>query len=103
MDYGALPVTALIRGPLLHTPQGLVVLAASALYLIAATLIAVGLLPAPFRWPTWSTVGLFVFWPFVMFLLFVKWNQPDFRASWPAAVWLLLCALAPIVFGVWHA
>ena len=69
MDYRGQPVTALLRGPLLHTPQGIAVLAFSALYLLLAALYAFAdLAPRP-GWRAASIIGLCLAWPIILFLL----------------------------------
>jgi hypothetical protein len=102
MDYTNQSVKLLFYGPILHTPQGFVVLFFSVAYLFCAAL--VGLLGAtpPFGWQEGKTVALCIAWPLVLFMYFVKDNQPSFKASLPAAGWLAFYGVAPVLFLLWH-
>jgi hypothetical protein len=102
MDYSGQPVAALLRGPLLHTPQGIAVLVFSAIYLLLAALFAFADLSPPPGWRAASIISLCLFWPILLFLLFVKHGEPSFAPSWGGAAWLACCALAPVVFTLWR-
>jgi hypothetical protein len=106
MDYTRQPVAALLRGPLLRTPQGNVVLLFTACYLIAAVLVGLfGFAP----WAGWTSgkfVAVCLAWPLILFLYFVRDNQPSFLPSWSSATWLSLCGAAPplyMLFRGWGA
>ena len=105
MDYLRQPVGALIRGPLLRTPQGLVVLLFTTVYLVAAALCEFwGIVP----WAGWSPerfTTLCLGWPVILFVFFVRDNQPCFLPSWSNSAWLCLCGAAPlafVLFGLWE-
>jgi hypothetical protein len=69
MDYGNRPVTELLRGPLLHTPQGRVVLATASFYAVAALLSWLfGVNPLFANSSAFFVVCLA--WPFITFLYF---------------------------------
>lgn len=103
MDYARLPVTALLRGPLLHTPQGWVVLAYFAGYAAAAAGVWLLQLPVPIG----KTPGVFftlcLTWPFIVFLMFVRHSSPTFASSWGTAAWLALCGALPALFRLHDA
>jgi len=103
MDYDRRPVTELLRGPLLHTPQGWVVIATGLLYAVAALLgwfFGVNLLVAK------SSSAFFVLcvaWPFITFLYFVRSSAPHFAPSKARAVELAITAVLPLGFAFWRA
>jgi hypothetical protein len=101
VDYSKQSVAAVIRGPLVHTPQGLVVILAGVVYFgLALVFGATGITP-PADQSTGSAVFFCLFWPFVLFLLFVKHGVPSFNPSWGNAAFLALCALMPVGFVIW--
>jgi hypothetical protein len=96
-------VGAFIRGPLVHTQQGIVVLVFSALYLVAAFLFAFADVAPPSPWRQANAVGLSLVWPFILVLLFVRSGYPDFSPSWRSALWLTACAITPGALTIWRA
>jgi len=102
MDYTRQSVTSLFRGPLLHTPQGIVVLSYVFAYFLYAFLIGVLDVAPPFGWQVGKIVALCVSWPIILFLYFVKNNQPAFEASIAAAGWLVFYGAAPFLFILWR-
>jgi hypothetical protein len=93
--YGA-SLPAFLHGPVLHTPEGLIILAGSA----AAWLFAL------LSWlaPTW--IGLnparaavnataFGLWPILLFVMYVKWSAPHFQPSIYTRIVLLILAGIP--------
>lgn len=83
---------------LLRTPQGIVLLLAIAAYLgCALSFGAFGVAP-PFGWQTGKAVGIFIAWPVLLIILFIRLNRPAFSASWPAAGRLAFYAVAPFLF-----
>ena len=94
MDYTRSPVMDLLKGPLLFTPQGWVVLAiCGACWSWAA-----------FSWLTDSPVvigqdaskGLVMLlaWPLLVFLFYVRVCMPHFKASWAKTAYLVAAAVA---------
>ncbi len=103
VDFTNQPVTALLRGPLLSTPQGLVVIASCVCYSTLALAYGVfGLLP-PFGKSTGSVVVICLSWPFIVFLLFIKEGMPSFAPSRGKAAFLAVCAAAPALYVAGHA
>ena len=99
------PVSSFFKGPLLHTPQGIVVLACSAAYLLSALAVGVFELQPPFGWSSARFLSLSLGWPVLLLVFFIKNGQPSFRPSWPGAAWLAMCAVLPfvfVVFGLWR-
>jgi hypothetical protein len=89
--YGE-PLGALVRGPVLHTLEGLVFVCGSAISLLYAVLASsapsmVALNPA--RASINST--LFCLWPILLFVVYVKFCGPHFRQSLYSSL-VLLCA-----------
>jgi hypothetical protein len=101
MDYGKLPVTALLRGPLLSTPQGRVVLLYLVAYLAAAALVWLLQLPPPIGKTPEVFIELCIAWPFIVFLMFVRDSSPTFAASWATAAWLILYGALPVLFRIY--
>jgi hypothetical protein len=92
-----------VRGPLLYTPQGWVVLGSAVLYVGLALVVAVsGTAP-----PVLKTHGAFyvlcVAWPFILFLYFVRLNGPSFVASNARALVLAAVAVAPFIYTAWQS
>jgi hypothetical protein len=83
---------------MLRTPQGIVVLISIAVYLISAVLFVFSDIAPPFEWETGKAVAVFIAWPVLLFMLFVKRNMPEFLPSWPKAILLSFYAIAPFVF-----
>ena len=97
MNYPQLPLSALLRGPVLHTPQGMVLLVASTVYVLVGLLsFAIGEKVA-----TPSVAEKFGVWcllvPLVLFVLFVRMNGPKFQPSKANAAWGTLLAALPIL------
>ena len=103
MDYTNQPVCNLLRGPLLNTPQGLVVCAAAIGYLLFALLVVLGIATPPLKLGVSGVVIGAVGYPFVLFLLFVKNGLPSFAPSLWGSMFLVICALIPVGFVLWRA
>jgi hypothetical protein len=102
MDFSNQPLSSLLRGPLLNTPQGQVVIATAVCYLALAVLISLGLVVPPIKsGMPGAIVGCFV-WPFIVFLYFVKSGLPSFTPSWFEAAFLALCSFLPVGFILWR-
>jgi ABC-type lipoprotein release transport system permease subunit len=99
MSYAHLPVSQLLKGPLLHTPQGWVVLASIGIYLGLACLLWLGFIAPPAGKNIEASVVACLFWPLITFLFFVKTNLPDFQASWSKTFLVAVAALAPIAYA----
>ena len=103
MDYAHAPVSKLLAGPLLKTPQGWVCLGASIGYLGVALFYVLTEASPPFGWSSGKASTLFAVWPVLVFLYFIKDNLPDFAPSWKAAGWQALVACLPLLFGYWRS
>lgn len=101
LDYGRLPVTALLRGPLLHTPQGLAVVACAVSYLGAAGVVWLFQLPPLIGRTREVFFMLCVLWPCIVFLMFIRHSRPDFRSSWGTAAWVAIYGALPAVFRIY--
>ena len=99
VDYTKLPVTALLRGPLLQTPQGWVVLAYAVVYLAAAGVVWLLQLPPPIGKTREVFLSLCFVWPFIVFLMFVRHGSPSFGGSWSATAWLVVYGALPAIFS----
>lgn len=98
MTYANQPVAKLLRGPLLRTPQGWLVLAGLAGYWLLALLFGIGALIPPLGKDLGSAVVVCLAWPLITFLYFVKNGLPDFEASWGRAAMVGACVLAPVAY-----
>lgn len=94
-------IGTLFRGPILHTPQGIVVLFFFMAYLLCAFLVGVLGVAPPFGWPIGKTVALCIAWPIILFLYFVRDNQPSFEASLSAASWQFFYGVIPVLVMLW--
>ncbi|WP_157275017.1 hypothetical protein [Dechloromonas agitata] len=102
MDYTHQPVIALLRGPLVYTPQGLVVLASAVVYFaIAAAYLVFGITP-PLGKDIEVVVALCLFWPFIVFLFFIKNGMPSFAPSRRGALFLSVVAGMPVLHVLWR-
>lgn len=96
LDYGRLPVSALLRGPLLHTPQGLAVVFWTVAYLAAAGVVWLFHLSPPFGKTLEVFFAICLVWPFVVFLTFIRDSKADFRSSWVTAAWVAFHGALPL-------
>jgi len=106
MDHLHSPITDFLRGPLLSTPQGWVVIGFSAIYLIFGFLILWIGLPQIFSLKTDVLATICFLWPGILFLYFVRVSSPSFFPSFLEAAWLCFYAIAPIGFWLynnWHS
>ena len=102
MNYDRRPVTDLLRGPLLHTPQGWVVLASVALYALIALVGAyLGVSPLVAKSPS-PFFFMCLIWPAITFLFYVRSSHPNFDASLSRALHVAIAALAPVAFVLWR-
>lgn len=101
MSYDRLPVTELLRGPVLRTPQGWVVLASAVLYASVALLAFFGGVHPSLGKTTGAVLVLCAFWPLITFLVFVRSSSPTFGASFPKAAYVAAVALCPIAYAGW--
>jgi len=102
MNYARESVGTLLRGPLLSTPQGFVVIASVVAYAaLAFAFLALGLTP-PFGKSIASAVIVCASWPFIVFLQFVASGLPSFTPSLSRAAFLTLCAAVPALYVAWH-
>ncbi|WP_310568189.1 hypothetical protein [Hydrogenophaga sp.] len=102
MNFDHRPITELLRGPVLHTPQGWVVLATGALYARLALLThTIGTSPSLGKTSS-EIVVVCAFWPLIPFLMFVRTSGPEFRPSVATATYLAAAAVAPFVYAGWR-
>lgn len=88
----------LLRGPLLHTPQGWSAIAAAVLYAFIAIALMLGVIAPPLGKDLGSVLVICAAWPLITFLIFVKHSLPDFLPSWGKAIFVCICAVAPIAY-----
>lgn len=98
---GGPSVSAFVRGPLVHTPQGLVVVLFSAAYLACAAAVAAGVEP-PLGWRPFKVIGFGLFWPLVLFIQLVRMGFPSYHPSWRTTAWLGVWGIAPLAFALWR-
>ena len=104
LGWLGVPFWNFVRGPILHTPEGLIFLAGSILAIIFALF--------SYYLPAW--VGLttersainataFGLWPIVDFVSYIKFCAPDFRPSIFSCLLLLTVVLMPFYSAYrWH-
>jgi hypothetical protein len=92
MDYERSSVLLLLRGPLLFTPQGWVVLL-TALLCWAWVVYALFTREAPLSEALQGrAVSMLSLWPFLVFLFYVRLCTPHFQPSWNKAMLLAISA-----------
>ena len=98
MNYSNESIFALLRGPLLRTPQGLVVLLNGVVYLTLA--IAYGVLDftPPVNKTPETAVAFCLGWPLIFFMMWIKQGIPSFKASGWDAAFLILVACVPAAY-----
>lgn len=94
MDYARQSVASLLRGPLLFTPQGKVVLFTWVVFWAWGAYVLYTGSALPFKKDVGSALVIAASWPFIVFLLFVRGSMPYFKASWGKACYLALVAAA---------
>jgi hypothetical protein len=92
MDYERSSVVSLLRGPLLFTPQGWVVLATALLCWTGVAYVWLTHEAGPMEAFQSRTVALFGLWPFLVFLFYVRLCTPHFQASWSQTMLLTVSA-----------
>ncbi|WP_132325295.1 MULTISPECIES: hypothetical protein [Methylomonas] len=106
MDYHHLPVTDFIRGPLLTTPQGWVVVGFSVIYLGIGLLTLFVEFPATLDLSADKTSAVCMLWPFLLFVYFIRDSGlSNFSPSLENTIWLVFWGMAPISFWLydhWH-
>ncbi len=100
MSYANRSITSLLRGPLLHTPQGLVVLVVLAVHLALLPFVHTGSISLLGKS---STTGMVIClsWPLITCLYFIREGvstTPEFKPSVPRALWILLIGMAPTLW-----
>ena len=98
MSYANKPVMNLLRGPLLHTPQGWSAIAATVLYAFIAIAVMFGVVAPPLGKDLDSVLVICATWPLITFLIFVKHSLPDFLPSRGKAIFVCICAVTPIAY-----
>jgi hypothetical protein len=101
MDYTRKPVSALLLGPLIHTPQGLVVVSASVLYFLAALIFGLTDITPPFSYSSGKAVAICIGWPIFLFMFYIKSNLPDFESSWSQTGMLVFGSVVPVLYPLW--
>ena len=97
MNYSREAVTVLLRGPLLHTPQGLACVTFSALAVLVG-LVYFLVPPTIATWPLFRLGPVLFIWPIVLFVSFC-WlgDGGEFKPSYIGTVLLSVVGLAPFV------
>ncbi len=89
--YGE-PLSALFRGPILHSPEGLIMLLASVVSILFSIM--------SFFLPSWIGIpakysaensAMFAIWPVLLFVIYVRFSGPTFKSSIYSIV-VVLCA-----------
>ncbi|MFM2058704.1 MAG: hypothetical protein RLY71_3089 [Pseudomonadota bacterium] len=101
MNYTNRSVADLVKGPLVHTPQGWIVMLTICIYAAYAVAHLLGTAPIQLTRSREAELALCVFWPCITCLFFVRHNLPDFTPSWSRAAQVAACAVAPLLAAVW--
>src|SRR6218665_221213 len=101
MDHLRSPVLSLLRGPLLFTPQGWVVLLTLLACGAGAAVVWAGGSVWPFGPDAGRALSLLLAWPVLVFLFYIRLCMPHFRASWRDTALLTMSALSlPLCLAV---
>lgn len=101
MNYANGPITEFLRGPLLRTPQGWLVLASFAFYwMLALLMLLTGFNPQPAK-EAGASVALALLYPLVVLVFFVRFGIPEFHFSACDSAILLLASLMPVGVVAW--
>lgn len=90
------PLSALFRGPVLHTPEGLIMLTgglASILFAFLSYFVPSWIGIPPNRSDIHATT--FVLWPILLFVFYIKFCASDFRSSLFSSLLTLIVAGTP--------
>jgi hypothetical protein len=99
MDYSRRPIGEVLRGPLLHTPQGVACLVFSALSIVGA--LAYLAFPQIANWPPFRFKEVLFAWPLIVFITFVRFSyNDDFAPSLNATLMVVLTGAFPF-FGAY--
>jgi hypothetical protein len=96
VGYNRLPVSDLVRGPLLHTPQGIAVVICVLANLNAACIVWLFQLPLPNGRTREVFFVLSLGWSFIVFLVFICHSPSNFRSSW-----ITFYGVLPAIFRVY--
>jgi len=96
MDYAHLPVSAVLRGPLLHTPQGILCVIFCVLEFVTG--IAYFLVPAEIAaWPLFRGGPALLIWPVALFGGFCRVSyHDDFKPSILASIVIAVAGALPL-------
>ncbi|MBC9248960.1 hypothetical protein A9179_01600 [Pseudomonas alcaligenes] len=101
MNFSQQPISTILKGPLLSTPQGIACILFSAVAIITGTLYL--LLPASLSSHKFLGFGGAIFiWPVLLFVIFVKHSMNDFRPSWWATAMVSFYGLIPFAIPLWR-
>ena len=96
MDYTRAPLSEVIRGPLVRTPQGIACVALSILTILGG--LACLAFPQLGTWPPFRFGGFLLIWPLVLFMTFVRFSyNDDFAPSPNATAMVVITGVFPFV------
>jgi hypothetical protein len=97
MDYTRESVLHLLRGPLVHTPQGLACVAFGFLAVLVGA-ISFFVPPHVAAWPLFRAGPALFVWPFGLFCGFCYLSYRDnFKSSYVSAVLISIAGLVPLI------
>jgi hypothetical protein len=94
-------VTHFIQRVVLRTPQGWAWIGSSLMLLMLAALVFAGAIQLPVGKTPSAQAATCLLWPFITFILLVKWGVGNSEPSWPAAAGVAFVSAAPVLYGYW--
>lgn len=101
MDYMNQSVSSLLRGPLIHTVQGRVLIGATLGYASLAALLWAHVFSTVPETQLNSLAWGCLIYPGILFLMFVKHSAPAFKSSWGTALYLMVLSVLPLAWYAW--
>lgn len=103
MDWSRQPISKVIRGPMLHTTEGLLLIIGSFVSLLFAFLawLQPNLIHLWHRSSTLGEVVLFGTWPIILLVIFVALGSPNFRPNWFTTLFMLCAVSFPFYLVYW--
>ena len=96
MDWSQQPLLSFLRGPVIGTRDGRLILIGSCVSLIFALLAWIS--PGAINLTGPSFLGeiiIFSLWPAILFVLYVAFCSPDFRPNWLTSLFIAIAACFP--------
>lgn len=102
MSFSWRPIGDIVRGPLIDSPQGRVVIVVAVIYVILIGWIGLDM-GLPFGKSKDGSIAICILWPIVTFLYFLREGlstTPEFKPSVLGTIWILIVGFAPFLLMI---